>query len=302
LPEPLPISIVVPHMNQPGALASCLESLAPHLLRKDEIVVVDNGSRELPVDICERYAFVKLITESIPGPGPARNCGVAATRHEILAFIDADCVAHPRWIQAVRNFFSEHPDAKVIGGDVRIGMVDTRKPTMLEAYESVFAYRQKEYIERMHFSGTGNLAMRRDAFNLVGGFAGIGVAEDRDWGRRAYEKQLTIAYLDDMIVYHPARKSFGELTHKWDRHISHQFNDLSLAGGSKVGWLVRTIAVAASGIIDVRKIIFSNRIDGVATRFRASIILFRIRIYRASQMLRLLFAKPGSVRATWNSE
>jgi len=73
----------------------------------------------------------------------------------------------------------------VVGGDVRIAVANPRRLTHLEAYESIFAYRQQEYIETMGFSGTGNLAVGREDFERIGPFAGIEVAEDRDWGRRA---------------------------------------------------------------------------------------------------------------------
>ena len=117
--------------------------------------------------------------------------------------------------------------SRAIGGDVRIAVTDPMRFTQLEAYESIFAYRQEEYIRKFGFSGTGNLAMHREDFELVGPFAGIKVAEDRDWGRRAKALGLQIQYVPDMIVYHPARVTFSELYKKWDRHIAHDASDFA---------------------------------------------------------------------------
>ena len=55
----------------------------------------------------------------------------------------------------------------------------------MEAFESVYAYLQKKYIEEDGFSGTGNLVVSRMDFRTVGPFKGIQVPEDMDWGRRA---------------------------------------------------------------------------------------------------------------------
>lgn len=299
--ENILISIVIPHMNQPRFLERCLSSLEAQRQHDVEIIVVDNGSRELPVEVCKKHNNIKLELEKTPGPGPARSRGVEVARGDVLAFIDADCVAHPGWLAAIKRTFLENHDTRIVGGDVRIGLMDAQHPTKLEAYESVFAYRQKEYIEKMHFSGTGNLAMRRAAYQHVGAFAGIGTAEDRDWGRRAHVLNETIFYDPNMIVYHPARKSYDELKHKWNHHIAHDFNTDACGAVGRLKWLARTLAVAASAIVDIRKTLTSNRLGGAKMRFDASVILFQIRIYRALYMARLLFSKPGSVNPTWNA-
>ena len=58
------------------------------------------------------------------------------------------------------------------------------RPTFLEPYESIYSYRNSEHIAE-GFSGTGNLATLPSVVAEIGSFAGIEVAEDRDWGLRA---------------------------------------------------------------------------------------------------------------------
>jgi glycosyltransferase involved in cell wall biosynthesis len=296
------VSIIIPHLNQPQMLDRCLTSLRRQVdtIQGTEVIVVDNGSQLLPVDICNRYEFVRLERETAPGPGMARNRGILLAGGEIFAFIDADCIADENWLATAISVFSNQALVSVIGGDVRIGYVDAKSLTPLEAYESVFAYRQKEYIEKHHFSGTGNLAMRREVFTAVGPFAGIGVAEDRDWGRRAFERGIVVTYVKDMIVYHPARKSFSELALKWDRHISHDYNDRQDGWSSKLKWIALAMAVALSGVIDIRKIFAPSRLHGLNNRLRAAVVLLRIRLYRAMFMLSLVLRKAGTVDPKWN--
>lgn len=298
------LGIVIPHLNQPEFLRHCLQSLAPQIAVYPgvEVIVVDNGSRQLPLEVCRDYDFVRLEQEPEAGPGPARNRGIAVCGADLLAFIDADCVAGAGWLKSIVAAFASRKDMLIAGGDVRIGLADPRNMTMLEAYESVFAYRQKDYIERQGFSGTGNLAMRRAAFEMTGPFAGIAVAEDRDWGRRATAKGLRIAYLPEMIVYHPARKSFAELRRKWDRHISHDFADRHRGPIGLALWIAKSFAVGASGVADIRRVIASRRISTGRERFLAAAMLLRIRLYRMWRMLTLL--KPGrrSGSKAWNRQ
>jgi len=88
-----------------------------------------------------------------------------------------------------------------------------------------------------------------------------------------------------MIAYHPARKTFAELCRKWDRHVSHDYEELPAGPLGQVKWAGLALAVAASGIVDVRKIVASRRISTLRERLLAATVLARIRFYRARRML-----------------
>src|SRR4051794_31414111 len=115
------ISVIIPHLNQEEYLRVGLEAL--HHQRgigsNMEIIVVDNGSATLPEMVCSEWPDVRLVSEPTPGPGPARNRGIRAAHGEILAFIDADCLADPGWLAAIENAFADG-QTRIIGGDVRV--------------------------------------------------------------------------------------------------------------------------------------------------------------------------------------
>ena len=297
------VSVVIPHLNQPEHLGRCLASLTRQSFDLDraEIIVVDNGSTELPTEICAAFPGVILIQEATPGPGPARNLGVSQSRGQILAFIDADCTADPGWLAAIAAVLNRPDYAQIIGGDVRIARRDPDRPTMLEAYESIYAYRQEEYITRQGYSGTGNLAIRREVYDAVGPFCGIERAEDHDWGQRATRLGFEIRYVPEMIVYHPARRSFDELRVKWDRHISHTFAEDAQGFSGRLHWLGRAMAVAGSPLFEALRILTSRRVATRRERWMAASILVRIRLYRAGRMLAAL-GGGGIVDASrsWN--
>lgn len=300
LAEPLRISVVIPHLNQPAMLGRCLASLKAGQRQPDEIIVVDNGSRELPAGICDSVPGVRLIQETTPGPGPARNRGIAASHGNVLAFIDADCIADPRWLAAAEVALQE-PDADILGGDVRIAASDASRLSTIEAYESIYAYRMDRYIAREGFTGTGNLVVRRPVFERVGPFAGLSVAEDRDWGQRATAMGYRIRFVPAMRVYHPARESMGELEQKWDRHLAHDYVTATGRRGGRLRFLAKTLAMIPSILAEVPRILASDRVSGAGNRWRAFLGLARIRLYRAGRMAWLVMGgDPARLSGAWN--
>lgn len=296
------ISVIIPHLNQPELLEKCIASLHEQSNQRSsiEIIVVDNGSTDTPDDVCQKWPDTRLICEPTPGPGPARNLGISAARGEILAFIDADCTAHPEWINAIETAF-ETATTNVIGGDVQVPIEEPAKPTLLECYERIYAYRNKEYIAS-GFSGTGNLAMRPEAHISVGPFGGIDVAEDRDWGLRAKAQGITTAYVDHMIVLHPARKSFHDMHKKWDRHIAHDFSRVNSAG-ARARWMLRAVAVGLSPAGEIVKVLTSNRVSGIKQRALAFACLVRIRVFRARRMFAVAIKRNGDqMSGAWNRD
>lgn len=294
------ISVVIPHLNQPEHLRRCLASISAGRLQPKEIFVVDNGSSVMPDDICAQVDNVTLLREDTPGPGPARNLGVVHASGNILAFIDADCLADPEWLAAAARVMRD-PAAEILGGDVRIAYADPDNLTMIEAYESIYAYRMDRYIAREGFTGTGNLVVRRRVLDVVGPFAGLSVAEDIDWGKRATAAGHHLQYVADMKVYHPARQTFDDLRQKWDRHLAHFFMAAQEKRGGMVIWAVKTVVVCFSPLGEIPQILTADRVQGARNRFLAFVGLTKVRLYRARMMLWLLLKRdPKTLSNRWN--
>lgn len=288
------ISVVIPHLNQPQMLARCLGSLRDGTRQPDEIIVVDNGSDVLPVVPDD---VILLQETALAGPGPARNLGVAHATGDVLAFIDADCLARFNWLEeaAARIGFAD-----ILGGDVRIGYANPRRLTMLEAYESIYAYRMARYIREEGFTGTGNLVVKRSVLETVGPFAGLEKAEDRDWGRRATAMGYEITYVPQMRVYHPARRCFRQIFEKWDRQLAHEYGTLT-SGRDKLRWIAKMLAMAPSPIVEIPRIAGTDRVPCALNKAQAFVSLCRIRAYRAGRMLDLLLrGQPERLAAKWN--
>lgn len=293
------ISVIIPHLNQPKGLEACLCSLDAQSLSRDqfEVVVVDNGSATPPAEMVARHPNVRLLREARPGPGPARNTGVGAAVGDVLAFIDADCRAHSNWLQSLLETLQSSPPCTILGGDVRIWHPGSGALDAIAAYESVFGYRFKLYIERQGYSGTGNLGMFRRDFDAIGPFGGIDVAEDVEWGHRARAAGFRFRYVPEMVVFHPARGSLRELYVKWDRQIMHSRNMAEGTRAWRLHWVVKALLLLASPAASAVTALTSDRVQGLSTRGKAIAVLCAVPAHRAKMMLSLLRAR-GTV--IWN--
>lgn len=303
---PSQLSVVIPHLNEPdGNLRRCLLALH-HQRTKDiaiEIIVVDNGSLEMPEGVCAGIPDIRLEREPIPGPGPARNRGASLARAELLAFVDADCVVQPGWANAIVDMMDSRPEIDLIGGDIGILMTDPRKPSSVELYESIYSYRARMYVERYGFAATGNMAVRRDVFRAIGPFGGIATMEDTEWGQRATSQGYRIAFLPEARVLTPSCKSFVELSRRWDRHVAHEYRQTSGQRFATPRWLAACAVMAASPLIEVFRILGSDRITGIRNRIFAMACLTRVRLYRARLMLSLVgYRDAAPLVETWNRE
>lgn len=278
-------SVIIPHYNMPDALARCLASVTAQIGDAPiEVIVVDNASPAPPHDVVAGFPGVRLLMEPVPGPGLARNTGAAAASGAILVFIDADCRAQPGWLAAAIAAARARGPAGAVGGDISIEPLDPDQPTAIECYESLFGFRQKRYIHQNRFSCTANLAMHRDVLARIGPFAGIGVAEDVDWGHRAHAAGLPITFAPAMRVTHPARPRLQDLLAKWQRHVAHAWATHVAGHRPAWRWLLPMALMLPSVLVDGARLIVLAPIGTLRQRLGAVGVLAMLRWQRARWM------------------
>lgn len=106
---------------------------------------------------------------------------------------------------------------------------------------------------------------------------------------------FVIEYVPEMIVYHPARRSFEELYAKWDRHISHDFSDYAHMKWGGLRWTLYGLAIAISPAFEIMRLWNSHRVTGMRERWLAFAAVTRIRAWRARRMFRMLHTVDAPV-------
>lgn len=274
-------SIIIPHYRDIERLDRCLTGLAPQVGGLD-VVVVDNDSGLDFTAMKAAHPWARFVTEPEKGAAAARNRGVRETAAETLLFIDADCVPAPDWLaQSIRAL----PKGDIVSGRVDTFDEGSGPRTGAQAFETVFAFRQKDYIEKQGFAVTANLATTRRVFEAVGDFR-VGLSEDKDWCQRAVRAGFSLVYVDAMAVSHPTRSDWPALRKKWLRLTEESFALHLADGGSRASWGLRAWAVLLSAVPHSVKVWSSPKLNGVGERARGTMTLFRQRTVRAGWMVR----------------
>jgi cellulose synthase/poly-beta-1,6-N-acetylglucosamine synthase-like glycosyltransferase len=119
--HPISVTVLVPAYNAASTIRSTLSALlAQDFGEPYEVIVVDSSSDATPRIITEEFPSVDLIhRDEQTDPGTARNLGIVQARGEIIACIDADCIAPPDWLR--RMVAGQRAGHEVVGGTIENG-------------------------------------------------------------------------------------------------------------------------------------------------------------------------------------
>ena len=121
---PPPLTVAICTLNRAPHAAKAVASVLPQLCAGDELLVVDNGSKDDTVarvrEAATGHPAVVLIAEPELGLSVARNRAMRAARNEFVIFLDDDATARPGWLEAYRQCFAAPPSPRLaaVGGPV----------------------------------------------------------------------------------------------------------------------------------------------------------------------------------------
>lgn len=88
------ISVIIPVYNVEKTLKRCVDSVLEQSYTNIEIILVDDGSTDRSIEICEQYAEnfpnIRVLHQENNGPSEARNNGVKIAKGEYIIFLDSD--------------------------------------------------------------------------------------------------------------------------------------------------------------------------------------------------------------------
>jgi GT2 family glycosyltransferase len=172
-----------------------------------EVVIADNGStdqsRQVAAVWSERYGRIRWVDASaVQGAPAARNAGAQAAGGDLLAFCDSDDVVRPGWLASCARALES--------ADVVAGIFDFWSLNGLpQSPPTPASMLQLPFLP----AGLGaNLAVRRQAFDAVGGFAEeLVTGEDIDLCWRLQTEGYRFAIEEGAVVSKRDRTGFREV-------------------------------------------------------------------------------------------
>ena len=106
------ISAIVPAYNVEKYLERCVNSILIQTYENFEIILVDDGSKDQSVEICDKFAQednrIKVIHKENGGLSSARNAGMKIAEGKYIVFIDSDDDIEPNMFELMLQAAEEN--------------------------------------------------------------------------------------------------------------------------------------------------------------------------------------------------
>lgn len=228
-----PVSAIIATVGRPELLRLCLESLAKQTVRIAEVVVVHCGSDAETLAVTtdtrwrEAWFEVRYFHHAERNCARQRNFAIEQSKHDYLLLIDDDVEVDPHWVEELFKPIWADPAVSATMGRLinqpmatptffwrlyrRLlhGGVEGFKPGKLigAALPNGFPTTAEQPIP-CEWIGGGASALRREAFESVGGFAsfftGSSPGEDLDLGYRLSRKWKVFYVPAAKCIHHQA--------------------------------------------------------------------------------------------------
>ena len=182
------VSVIIPAFNSRRWIREALDSALNQTSVPIEVIVVDDGSTDGTSDVLAEYGS-RIIVLSQPNAGvsAARNRGMRAARGDVIAFLDADDVWHPRKLELQMRVLVDQPEISVLGTRAvawpareSTAAVDDPVPTVVRFGSDELAIKNRLTVS--------SVVVRRSVVEAIGEFdTTLQGAEDHDYWLRAAE-------------------------------------------------------------------------------------------------------------------
>jgi GT2 family glycosyltransferase len=209
------LSVIVASYNAEKTIASCLKSLEDQATTKSfEVIAVDSSTDGTAALVEERFPDVKLYTfPERKYCGGARNQGISVAKADLVAFLDADCVAAPNWVEEILRAH-QCPHLAIGGAIANAG------PGNLVSWASYFTEfsqwmpdTQATFVADM---AAANISYKREAFDTLGPFIEGTYCSDTEFHWRLGKLGQRIRFTSSILITHHSIDRFP-------RFIRHEY-------------------------------------------------------------------------------
>lgn len=246
-------TVVIPTLHSPF-IDQTLDSLRAQRYDLSHVEVIVVGQDQY--GLVQEDELVRFDCSSVPlAPAVARNRGIKQASGDVIAFLDADCIASPTWLAVLAERYQDS-EVYVVGGGVAFPNDDYWTTCdNLSWFHEVLTSTPAGI--RSHLP-TLNFSLRREVVAKVGGIDESfprPAGEDTEWTTRMRLAGYTLHFEPRATVYHYHRRNtlkqilehafyFGRYSVKVDPHYAAQ-EGLPLLLRTRVGLILCAPLLAA---------------------------------------------------------
>ena len=160
------LSVIVPVYNAGEDLKRCIDSILNATYENMEILLVDDGSTDSSLEICNEYAKndkrIKVFHQENKGQSAARNLALDNMNGDYVAFVDSDDWINPNIYEfAIKKL--EETKADVMDFECKkVKQYENNSNESVEKYD-IKEYKEDEILERYLYAG---LTLKNCPFSL----------------------------------------------------------------------------------------------------------------------------------------
>ena len=213
--ERVRISVIVASYNSKGTIEGCLRSLEDQSHYGEvEIIVVDSSTDGTAEFVEEKFPKVRLFNfRERKYCGDARNIGISEAKGDIVAFIDADCIADRNWLEEI---LSAHQSPHMAIG----GAISNGTPDRCVAWAAFFCefsqWMPNRHRRYMTDIAGANMSYKREVFAEFGRFIEATYCSDTDFHWRLGQSGHRLLFVPSIVVYH-------RYLEDWKRYLNHEY-------------------------------------------------------------------------------
>ncbi len=204
------VSVIIPAYNVAALIAETLDSVFGQTFNDYEVIVINDGSpdtEEFERAIEPYRERIRYLHQKNGGASSARNAGLSVAKGEFIAFLDADDVWLPDYLEAQIKFIKDQncdlacADARITGNSPDAGK--TYMETLMETAPAIGDVTFLQLVSAERSLITSGVVARRDQILEVGLFdLALRNAQDFDlWlrlalhgARLAYQRRVLLEY------------------------------------------------------------------------------------------------------------
>ncbi len=219
------ISVVIPTWNRADLLRSVLANLEEQTRRPDEIVVVDNGSRDDSVEVARAHGVRVIQYEENRGFAVAVNDGISQSTGDWILILNNDVVLRRDWIERLTASVWRENSAFGVGKLLRPDGSDEIDGSWDLVSRAAYAWRcgygKKDGTvwssrRTIHFAPMTAALFSRKVFETVGLLETRfeSYYEDVDFGVRCALAGITGTYEPEAVATHMSKTSLGKRSYR----------------------------------------------------------------------------------------
>ncbi|MGY6560051.1 MAG: glycosyltransferase family 2 protein [Nitritalea sp.] len=202
------ITVVIPLYNKAATIEATLQTVLDQQQAADEVLIVDDGSRDNSLEIIAQSAVaaqlpIRILRQENQGVSAARNTGWRAARHDWVCFLDADDLWEPDFLATLSELKKKCPEARLLASTYSfLSPKGQKRPAILRRLQlpqGALGYLDNYFEVAAHSNPpvwTSATALHREALEAVGGFP-VGIKSGEDlltWARVALRYRVAYAY------------------------------------------------------------------------------------------------------------